>query len=175
MGTKSKAEKQASLAEKETISASDAGTISIESPAAAVTSPSKTELPQAAGEPSAEPKPVGKIAQIITLSKLGYKNAEIIAAGFNKSTVNIQVAARKKDPAGYDQKHLLRETDSAVDVSAYIKKIDENRVAKAKAEADKVAAAPAPTNNTDNPPVVAPGGPTATEEEVAAASESVEI
>lgn len=43
-----------------------------------------------------EGKEPGKIAQIIELHKKGYSNAEIVEAGYNKTTVAIQVAKYKK-------------------------------------------------------------------------------
>lgn len=41
----------------------------------------------------------GKIDQILALHKSGQSNAEIVEAGFNKTTVSIQVAKFKKEKA----------------------------------------------------------------------------
>ena len=48
---------------------------------------------------------VGKIEQIIAFHKKGKTNAEIVEAGFNKTTVAIQVAKYKKDPKGWEKAH----------------------------------------------------------------------
>lgn len=47
-------------------------------------------------EPKEGEKGPGKIAQIIDFHKKGYTNAEIVAEGFNKTTVSIQVSKYKK-------------------------------------------------------------------------------
>lgn len=44
-----------------------------------------------------EAKGDGKIAQIIALHKQGLANADIVAKGFNKTTVSIQVSKYKKE------------------------------------------------------------------------------
>jgi len=59
--------------------------------------PVKKPAPKkAAVKNSDSEKGPGKIAQIIELHKKGYSNAEIVAEGFNKTTVSIQVAKYKK-------------------------------------------------------------------------------
>lgn len=47
----------------------------------------------------------GKIEQIIALHKKGKTNVEIVEAGFNKTTVSIQVAKYKRDPKAWEAAH----------------------------------------------------------------------
>lgn len=65
----------------------------------------KAKAAAAPKKKAAEKTGPGKIEQIIALHKKGKSNAEIVEAGFNKTTVSIQVAAYKKDPKGWDAKH----------------------------------------------------------------------
>lgn len=50
-----------------------------------------------------EAKAPGKIDQIIDLHKAGKTNAEIVEAGFNKTTVSIQVSKYKKANGSADE------------------------------------------------------------------------
>lgn len=47
----------------------------------------------------------GLIEQIIALHKKGKTNVEIAEAGFNKTTVSIQVAKYKRDPKAWEKAH----------------------------------------------------------------------
>lgn len=74
-------------------------------PAAATkkTATKKAAAPKAAAKKAAavktEEKGPGKIQQILALHKAGKSNAEIVEAGFNKTTVSIQVARYKREKA----------------------------------------------------------------------------
>lgn len=57
---------------------------------------SKSATPKKADTKVVEKGP-GKIEQIIALHKKGKSNAEIVEAGFNKTTVSIQVSKYKKE------------------------------------------------------------------------------
>lgn len=65
--------------------------------AAAAPAPVKGAAKKAAAK--TEEKGPGKIEQIIALHKKGKSNQEIVEAGFNKTTVSIQVAKYKKENA----------------------------------------------------------------------------
>lgn len=68
--------------------------------AAAAPAPAKKGARGAAKNADAvEEKGPGKIEQIIALHKQGKSNAEIVEAGFNKTTVSIQVSKYKKEKA----------------------------------------------------------------------------
>lgn len=69
---------------------------------------------------TAAPKEVGKIQKIILMHIAGWPNKDIIAAGYNKSTVAIQTSERKKDPAGYDQKHGIAEAATLFTAPVYV-------------------------------------------------------
>lgn len=85
-----------------------AATTGVQDPNAgtAITDPNAAiEVPAAGGEATtteenaaaeAEARQPGKIEQILQLHKEGKSNKEIVAAGFNKTTVSIQVAKYKK-------------------------------------------------------------------------------
>jgi len=82
--TESKADKQARLkTEKEKAAAVKAA------------EKEKADKAKAAAKAAADKGP-GKIEQIIALHKKGKSNQEIVDAGFNKTTVAIQVAKYKK-------------------------------------------------------------------------------
>lgn len=57
----------------------------------------KQEAPKKAGAPK---KPDGKIAQIIALHLKGKTIAQIVEAGFNKTTASIQIAKYKRENGG---------------------------------------------------------------------------
>ncbi len=112
---------------------------------AQTTAPVAATAPAAPAEPAA-PKEVGKIQKIILMHIAGYPNKDIIAAGFNKSTVAIQTSERKKNPGNYDVKHGIAEAAALYPVAPYVAPVVE---APAPVAAAAVAPAAAPASGEE--------------------------